>query len=643
MRKIRRALREGVATRGGRLSLVAAFIVVTTVLVAALLRAEGQVATFGDGWWWSVRHLIDPGALGDDDTWLERLVGLAVTLSGLVIFVGVILEVLTEVVSRSLDYLNRATTGSDATGHVVFVGWSERLPEVIRTLADATALIGPDSWSREVVVLLPDTGGNPDELRARLRPRRAALHVQMVAAGIDDNGFALAACRAAQAIVVLRDETRLEDPVVQDLESVRRTLLLARHLGVAAEESGPAVFFEIVRAASIDAAARLVPKRFEPLVNDRLLSALLRDTVLEPAWSRAVQRLLDPRGPPSLAVVADPGFAGLHFGDLSARLDGAVAVAIVPNGEGDVALAAPPADTRLAPSERLVAVVGSDAPRLLPPRRLDRVEDCGPGDRAGNATAPHPVLIVGWNSKVPTYVAELAGTRGARFTVTSLSTEPAAARLKEIGESHAKEVDLHCLEGDPLRPDDLASAVEAAQPRTVMVTSTPVWGSASVAEVRRAADADAMVTVMHVNELVGGDVDRSVIVDLFEPGEGEAFREAMAFEILPSTAIFASIVTWMVIDPESNRFVESIFGARSLRRGSTVFSPSDGLARPFAAVHRCLIDHRQTPIGIATSAGLTLNPPADHPVNPGDRLLVIERLEEPTADFAGSIAGRGSA
>jgi hypothetical protein len=624
MRYIRRLLQETVATRTGRIWLALGFVAALTLVLAALLRALGQVDSFGDGWWWAVRHLVDPGALGDDDTWTERLLGLLVTLSGIVILIGVILEVLTEAITRSLEYLDKTAIASQATGHVVFIGWSERLPDVIGTLSDATILSDVSEWSGDVVVLVPPGGSRDrDELRARLRPFQGTLKLQVIIAELDEEGFELANCRLARTIVVLRDDSRVEDPVVQDLESVRRALMLSRCIRSADDRAaGPAVAFEIARAANIDAAAGLVPEGFEPLVDDRLLSALLRDTLLEPAWSEAMDRLLNPREQPQLSVISGIGTNELHFGELSGRLHGAIPVALLRAHAQDGIEVAPPPDTTLTHEDRLIVVMGSEAPSLTPPSPIE------PADVAQNPAEDDetfPVLLIGWNSRVPTYCEELALTLGTRFRATSLSHASEAVRVAEVTSERRKAIDLHCITGDPMSVADLAAAMDAAQPKAIIITSTPIWGSAPAPEVLRAADADALVTLMQVSRLTQ-DHARLVIVDLFDSSDADAFDQAVDFRTLPSTSIFASEVAWMVIEPDTERWIAPIFASASVRRASTTFRPADGQARPFAAVHRALLNRRQVPIGVVRDDVLQLNPSADYLVKPGDRLLVIERI-----------------
>jgi hypothetical protein len=624
MQNIRRLLKQTVATRTGRIWLAVGFIAALTLAFAALLRALGQVDSFGDGWWWAVRHLVDPGALGDDNTWSERLLGLLVTLSGIVILIGVILEVLTEAVTRSLEYLDKTAIASQATDHVVFIGWSERLPDVIATLSDATTLSDVSKWSGDVVVLVPpEAGRDRDELRTRLRPFQDALQVQVIMAELDEEGFELANCRSARTIIVLRDDSRVEDPIVQDLESVRRALMLSRCIrGAEGRAADPAVAFEISRAANIDAATGLVPEGFQPLVDDRLLSALLRDTLLEPAWSEAMDRLLSPREQPQLSVISRVDSDTLQFGELAGRLHGAIPVALLRAHAPDGVEVAPLPDTIVTHEDRLIVVVGSETPSLLPPSPIE------PADVAQNAAEDDetfPVLLIGWNSRVPTYCEELALTLGTRFRVTSLSHASEATRVAEVTAEYRKALDLYCITGDPRSVADLAAAMDAAQPKAIIITSTPIWGSASAPEVLRAADADALVTLMQVSRLMQ-DHARLVIVDPFDSSDADAFDQAVDFRTLPSTSIFASEVAWMVIEPDTERWIAPIFASASVRRASTTFRPEDGQARPFAAVHRALLDRQQVPIGVVRDEGLQLNPSADYLVNPGDRLLVIERI-----------------
>src|SRR5919106_699629 len=66
----------------GRLALLGALVLAVWLASVATATATGAFAHFGDAAWSGFRHLLDPGALGDDDTAAERIVGAVQVVAG---------------------------------------------------------------------------------------------------------------------------------------------------------------------------------------------------------------------------------------------------------------------------------------------------------------------------------------------------------------------------------------------------------------------------------------------------------------------------------------------------------------------------------------------------------------------------------
>lgn len=128
-------LQRQVATLAGRIILLLAGIVIVTVAGNTVMYFSlDAFSSYDDALWWTMDHLFDPGALNEDRGWAQRLVGLALVAAGLIILVGILVTLATEVVERSLERLASADLPVDVRQHLLFVGWDDTTPDILQTL-----------------------------------------------------------------------------------------------------------------------------------------------------------------------------------------------------------------------------------------------------------------------------------------------------------------------------------------------------------------------------------------------------------------------------------------------------------------------------------------------------------------------------
>jgi ion channel POLLUX/CASTOR len=83
--------------------------------------------------WWAFLRLSDPGYLGDDQGFGLRLISTIVTIAGYVLFLGVLVAILTQGLNEWISRLEQGLSPISAKNHVIFLGWSDRMPESSET------------------------------------------------------------------------------------------------------------------------------------------------------------------------------------------------------------------------------------------------------------------------------------------------------------------------------------------------------------------------------------------------------------------------------------------------------------------------------------------------------------------------------
>src|SRR5688572_12835492 len=90
----RLALAAVARSTAGRLGLLGAMVDAVWLVTAAVAALTDAQSSYGMALWSGLRHLFDPGSLGDDETTAQRIVGVVQVFTGLVFLAGVAFTVL---------------------------------------------------------------------------------------------------------------------------------------------------------------------------------------------------------------------------------------------------------------------------------------------------------------------------------------------------------------------------------------------------------------------------------------------------------------------------------------------------------------------------------------------------------------------
>ena len=196
--RLRAGLADAAGNTGGRSLLLGATVVTVWLVTAAAAAVTDAESSYGMALWSGLRHLFDPGSLGDDHTTAQRIVGLLQVFTGLIFLVGVAFTVLAESVDQGLRRLSEAEPPVAVAGHLLVIGAGH-----VRTaLLDALGSGAGDPPVETVVVLSPP-GTAP--LHRTKRPYRLVTRFGDPA---DPTAVADAGAAAARGIVVVGGAVR---------------------------------------------------------------------------------------------------------------------------------------------------------------------------------------------------------------------------------------------------------------------------------------------------------------------------------------------------------------------------------------------------------------------------------------------------
>jgi hypothetical protein len=504
------------------------------VLVASFLLRRGGVTLAGSenaGWfedfWQSLLRTLDTGTMAGDTGARQRLVALGVTIFGLLVF-GTLIGVIASGVEAQIDRMKRGRSAVVESDHIVVLGASSLLPDVVDQLCRANAGRG--------IALVVMADGDPAEMSERVRQGiESTFGNRLVFRDGDPTRLAdldLVRLRTCRTVVVLNGD----GDHVGDARAVHTVLAAREALGdlrtpivVVLDESAVAATV----AASLD-------DQVHPLVVSQAVARNVVFALRERGLGEVMAELTDFRGA-DIYVKACAELVGTRFGDVVAGASEFRPIGLL-HDDGVVEILPAP-DAVIAPTDRLVIVANEPTVSV----GLDAVADpvaVPASDRPDlhHAAATQHVLVVGWSGLGRPLLAGWAMSAGSGSTV-EVVYDP---RVIE-----AEEIDLPDLGGIP-------------------VALTPVAGDVATVSRRMSSGITAIVLLAYRDHLppqevdsrtllelitIRHDLDRRdesmprLVIELTDPGNAPLADVRGVDEVIVTPAMASRIVAQLVDDP----------------------------------------------------------------------------------------------
>ena len=215
------ALSRGPMVVIGYLGLVMLAIIVAASMLIWVFQLKGvnggqPIGSPFDAFWQAMLRVVDSGTFAGDATWPTRVVSLLITIAG-IFLAGSLIGLIANAVDQQVDQLRKGRSTVIEEDHTLVLGWSPRLPTILRELAEANA-----SRKKAAVVILANVP--KDEMEDELRLRVPDLGTTHVVCRTGDPSRAgdlemVAASKARSVIVLAGDDG--DAGVVKAVLSVR--------------------------------------------------------------------------------------------------------------------------------------------------------------------------------------------------------------------------------------------------------------------------------------------------------------------------------------------------------------------------------------------------------------------------------------
>jgi hypothetical protein len=479
---------------------------------------------FWDSLWWSLNHVLRLRGF-------ERMYGASgvvlayaffLSLMGLVVF-SVLISLINQTIKGRIEALRRGDTPVIERGHVLVLGWSNKVYTVLRQLARLQPGI-------KVVILAP-RGIN--EMHEKLRVagiERERLTI-ILRSGIPSNRSELqrVALDYASSVIVL---TMKGD----DSETIKSMVLLASKNDWPGKP--PTLTSEIAHDQEYELARIAGRERVQIVCSAVVISRVIVQAIRNPGLSSIYNELFSPSGN-SIYVQHLPECADAVIEDIAYRITDAIPIGITWKKEQDgnvrhaVALNPEP-DYEIDEEESLVFLaqglpvnyVASHAAYESPLAR----------DGGGHRRVPRRVLVIGWTDMIDDILQEVNAhaVQGTEISIISeKDPEEARKHIDQQPEATLQNLDLRFIKGDPTNAA-VYTDIDLSSYQSIVVLADDWGGKGDV-------DTSTLRILLRLSELRKYDQARAhTVVEIIDEANQDMIAELGVDDVVVSPNVVSA-------------------------------------------------------------------------------------------------------
>ncbi|MBB4929593.1 Trk K+ transport system NAD-binding subunit [Lipingzhangella halophila] len=598
-----------------------AVVLVTMVLFFglgtwALVPRTGELADAGffKTLWLTFVRIMDPGAIGSDDTSNVAFVGmmLLATLGGILVF-SALVGVIATGLDNKLVELRKGRSRVIERDHTILLGWSEQVFIMLSELIEAN-----ESEKRAAVAILADKDKveMEDEIRERISDTKSTKVICRTGNLLNPYDLEIANPDEARSIIVVPANGEESD------NEVIKTLLALSHRSERRGQSYNVV--ATVNDSLSMGAARLAGGSGTYIVDaDDVTSRLVVQTALQSGLSAIYTDLFD-FGGDEMYLTEEPRLVGASFGQsLFAYETSSVLGMRLANGR---TVLNPPPDTRIAEGDQLIVIAEDDSAIRLGSRPPGINEEAILRPQPRTPT-PIRVLVMGWNERAALIVEQLDSYLAPESAIHIAARQPTAQDELDKVKPNLKNTSVMLADADITERGFLERVDFSMYEHVIVLTYNHIE--------LQAADSQTLVTLLHLRDLARrrGE-DYSVVSEMRDDHNRELAQATQADDFIVSGKLISLLMTQLSENPHLNPVFTNLLDPE----GSEIYlKPVVDYVRPdmrtdFYTVVESARRQGQIAIGYRIQArstepdaGIVLNPDKREHVRftPDDKVIVL--------------------
>ena len=557
-----------------------------------------------DTFWWSLKHVLDPGAFSEDygAPFLVKVFAFVNTLMGLLL-VGALIGFIVNSINSMMEQVKGGSVKVEEKRHVVILGWNDKVTSIINILSRGL--------SRMSVVIL--SSEEPQEIRERLRQR---LHVGSGLRVLPQRGSAhltseldRVALRQAAAVIMVADDTDRKNVVSSDISSIK-SLMLLKGFNFP-EGRRPNLVVEV----SEDSTRELIEGISNPPVPSVSGGDFIGKTLVQcarsPGYSNIYTKLLALQGY-RLVIAEFPEFEDALFGDVVSRFESAIPIGVswVEDDGRRAIILNPEADYDLASGDELVLLSkfagdltwqprDSANLRILSQPAFDAFADDNALELPENVaqTRLERVAVVGYSNSFRSLLEALNGHATEKSHVLLLNEE---SRRPELSLPDLEELG-NLFPNLEVTSEFFNFETESArlQPQIAKQDALIVLADEAVS----GADSDAGIAVnlLRLGEAIESNPSLSVVIEVFESASSDYLGSLPVTDAVFGPELLSMQMAQIAMRPALAPVFRELLNAGGIEmrvRPLAEYTQAEG-AIDFRELQRICMGRNETALGVA--------------------------------------------
>ena len=568
---VERLLLSGTLSRLAVAAVLIALVAGITGMLGFLV-ALGSEQSFSNPFeaiWWAFLRLSDPGYLGDDEGFGLRLVSTIVTIAGYVLFLGVLVAILTQGLNEWISRLEQGLSPISAKNHVIFLGWSDRMPGIIRNMvASEQSLLHflrrVGARRLKLVLLVEEVMPmHTRELRNHLGSDWKAQQV-ILRSGTPlrlDHLKRVDYLRASAIVLAAESRGPGRSASQSDNSAIKTILSISQSLKfLDSDQSPPLLVTELYDARKTLIALHSYRGPIEVIAGDQVVSRMVAQMARRPRISHVYRELLThDLGNEIHARSCPESQVGTLFWSLAEALEDTILLGVArSSAEGIVPHLNPDADFRFEKDDKLICIARDRDVSLTPCAKTKKTWPRPERELEKVSRGTLRILVLGWSRRIPALLEELDSYQNQLFEITIASREPLAERARKIGHYGVKHerVRLEQIETDTTVPEMLAALRPEAYDVVLCLAS-------DVTQSVQEADARTLVSYSLLNDMMHGIAFKErprIVVELLDE-LNVALLDPEQCEYLLSPQVLSHMVAQVALRRELNAVFQELFNS----------------------------------------------------------------------------------
>lgn len=604
----------------GGLGVVSLAVIVVAAAVVSLggafLAPEGSDGMdFIEAAWESMMRTLDPGTMGGDIGWGFRWVMLFVTLGGIFI-ISTLIGVLTTGIEGKIEELRKGRSRVLESNHSVILGWSPQVFTILPELA-----IANENKKHAVVAVLADKDKleMEEEIRARVENTKNTRVICRSGSPNDPTDLEIISPHLARSIIILPPEEGNADATV-----IKTALALTNN---PQRQSTPYnIVTQLKDRRSLDILQMISRNdHLSAILTGDIIARVTAQTSRQSGLSVVYTELLN-FGGDEIYFHEEPALSGKTFGDALLAYEDSTVIGIQrDNGE---TLLNPPAETRFAPGDKVIAIAADDDTMKLSGLNNPPVQASLLRNSARRAIpAPEKGLLLGWNDSAPIIIRELDNYVAKGSTITVVAGEAFEAEARACDKLQNQQLVFHAGDTTDRR---LLDSLDVAEFDHVIVLADTTLDV-------QAADARTLITLLHLRNIAEYDQTPFSIVSEMRDLRN---RELAAVTNVDDFIVSDHLISLMTAQLSENADLQGVFNDLFDAEGNEIYLKPlcdyVDLGKPvnFYTVVEAARRRHETAIGyrlgaearnFAAQFGIRINPKKSAEVRfaEGDKVIVL--------------------